>query len=61
MKIKQVDKATIYYVETDEKDWHYYIRHGADSWCLLMGESWEIQYDCEELEKEFQEWLYENS
>lgn len=60
MQIKQVDKATIYYVETDENKWHYYIRHSADSWSLLMGESWETQYDCEELEKAFQEWLHKN-
>ncbi len=61
MQIKQVDKATIYYVETDENEWHYYIHHGADSWSLLMGESWETLYDCEELEQMFQKWLHKNS
>ncbi len=56
MQIKQVDKETIYYVETDEEQWYYYIRHSADSWSLLMGESWKTQYDCEELEQMFQDW-----
>lgn len=60
MKIKEVTKATIFYVETDEEGYYRYIRHGADSWTVTMGESDEPVYDCEELEKLFQDWLSKN-
>lgn len=60
MKIVRVTKAIIFYIETDEKDYHRYIRHAANSWTVAMGESDEPVYDCEELEKMFQKWLSEN-
>lgn len=60
MKIKEVTKAIIFYVETDEEDYYRYIRHGADSWMVAMGESDEPVYKCEELEQMFQEWVSKN-
>jgi len=51
MKIK---KSIIYYVEYDDTD---YIRLGQDNWMYRIGESLETIYECEQLEKEFQETL----
>ena len=41
-------------VETDEDTWFIHRRNGPDNWEVMMGESWEQFYNCEELEKEFQ-------
>lgn len=60
MKIKNITKATIFYVETDEEEYCRYTRHGRDSWTVAMGESDEPVYDCSELEQMFQEWISKN-
>lgn len=60
MTIKEVTKATIFYVETNEEYYNRYIRHGENSWTVAIGESDEPVYDCEELESLFQKWMLEN-
>ena len=55
MKITKITKEIIHYVETDEEDYNTYIRHSAKNWGVIMGESEEVVYDCEELEVMFQE------
>ncbi len=57
MKIVSVERRIIYYVETDEEEYNNYLRHGADNWDIRMGESYETESDCKELEQKFQEYL----
>ena len=59
MKIKDVTKSTVYYVTTDEDEFYEYVRHSAIGWGVVMGESEEPVYDCEELEDLFQASLKE--
>lgn len=57
--IKEIERSEIYYVTTDEKEYNEYIRYSAGSWMVRIGESEEPQYDCEELEAEFQRMMEE--
>ena len=57
--IKDIEKFEIYYITTDEKEYNEYIRYSASSWMVRIGESEEPQYDCEELEAEFQRMMEE--
>jgi len=61
MKIVNAEKSIVFYVETDEKELNRYTRHSSCSWTVIMGESDEPVYDCEDLEKLFQEWVSQNS
>lgn len=61
MKIKEVTKATIFHVETDDDFYCMYIRYGKGCWMITMGESDELIYNDEELEKLFQDYLSENN
>ena len=60
MKIVNVTKSIVFYVETDENELNRYTRHSSENWTVTMGESDEPIYDCEELEKVFQEWVSQN-
>lgn len=55
--ITKVTKSIIYYIETNEEEYSDYIRHGSDNWDNRMGESYEPVYNCDGLEKEFQEYI----
>lgn len=54
MKIKEIRKAEVHFIETDEEDYYRYTRYSATNWTVIMGESDEPVYDCEELEAMFQ-------
>lgn len=56
MQIRDVNEIQGHIVDTDDKPWGQYIRYGYDCWYLSMGESDEPVYNCEELEKTFQEY-----
>lgn len=55
MKILSVTCVTSFSVETDEDEYNEYTRYGENCWMVRMGESDETVYDCEELEKLYQE------
>ena len=38
-------------------DYTHYIRYSADNWMVLMGESWETEYQCESLERAYQKFM----
>jgi len=61
MRIKDIERGECYRVETDDPDWSSYRRNAPNSWENLMGSSWEDVYDCEELEKAFQEYIKNQS
>lgn len=52
--IKEIEKSEIYYVTTDDEDYNEYIRYSSSRWMVIIGESEEPVYDCDELEEEFQ-------
>ena len=52
--IKSYKTVICHYVETDDPDWSSYRRSGSECWEVLMGESWEPVYDCDDLERQFQ-------
>ena len=54
MKIKEIKKAEVHFVETDEEDYYRYTRYSATNWTVVVGESDEPVYDCEGLETMFQ-------
>jgi len=54
MKILEVEQVTCFSVETEEEQ---YIRYGPYCWYVIIGESEEPVYDCEELERLFQEFV----
>ena len=56
MKIKEVTRAVIFYIETDQEDYNRYIRWGSNCWTVTVCESDEPVYNCEELEQMFQDW-----
>lgn len=60
MRIIEVSKAVIFYVTTDSDELYEYKRYSADNWTVIMGESDEPVYDCEDLEEMFQKWLASN-
>lgn len=63
MKVKEISKHTVHYLETDEKGWNFYTRYSADDWQCRMGDSDEFINDNEkiaELEAAFQKWVGEN-
>ena len=54
MKIEKVQKITVFLVTTENRT---YSRYSADTWYESMGESDDPVYNCENLEKLFQEYL----
>ncbi len=56
MKIKRVSEIHSFTVVTDEDEHYEYTRYAADSWYVMMGESNEPVYNCEELERLFQQY-----
>lgn len=55
MKILEISEVKSEYIVTDEALFNIHIRHSSDNWETIMGESTETTYDCEELEKAYQE------
>jgi len=55
--IKEVTKAEVYFVTTDEKDCCEYTRYSPEVWTVKMGDSDESLYDCQELEGLFQSYV----
>lgn len=45
-----------YYILEDDNGNEYH-RHGADAWMKRYGESLELEYDTEELERNFQKFM----
>lgn len=61
MKIQNISKTTIFFIQTEE---HYYTRYSNEDWTMRMGESDEPIYDnklIEQLESQFQNWMNENT
>ena len=57
MRIKEVTKSTVFYVKTGGNEPRQYTRYSSDNWSVLMGESEEPVYECQELEEEFQRYI----
>lgn len=54
IKIEEIREFVSHTVETDENT---YTRHSSQCWTIVMGESEEPVYDCNELEKAYQEYI----
>lgn len=54
IKIEEIREFVSHTVETSE---NVYTRHSSQCWTIVMGESEEPVYDCEELEKAYQEFI----
>ena len=57
MKITEVTKVICFFIETDDEDNYMYNRYGVNNWTVRMGESDEPLYNCDEIEKLYQEWI----
>ena len=60
MKIINISKEEYYFIKTDEEPYPYHRRNvkgDKDSWETCMSDSWEPDYDNQELEELLQEWL----
>lgn len=57
MKITEVTKVICFFIETDDEYNYMYNRYGANNWTVRMGESDEPLYNCDEIEKLYQEWI----
>jgi hypothetical protein len=55
MKIESITKREVHFVETDDSVSSFYTRYSSDMWTVGMAESDEPVYNCEEIEKLFQE------
>jgi len=55
MKITDVTPIKGVRVTTDEDEYNEYTRYGPDCWYVQMGESDEPVYECQELERLYQE------
>lgn len=63
MKVIEISRHVVYYLETDEEDLNFFTRYSADNWSVRMGESDEPVYNNEtvaELETAFQRWVNRN-
>lgn len=54
LQVTKVTPVTSEIIDIDGADWGTYRRHSADNWEVLMGESWEPLYSCEEAEAAYQ-------
>jgi len=59
MKIQTTFSQIIDVIITDEDEYIEYTRYNRDCWFMSMGESTERLYDCEEIEKLYQDYLKE--
>ena len=60
MKIKSVDKVTQIQFEIENLDGRTYLYRrdwNYDDWEILLGQSWETLYDCDELEEMYQTYI----
>lgn len=57
MEIRNIEKSTVFFMETDKKGCCLYTRYAKDNWTISwrIGEGDEPAYGCEDLEKAFQE------
>lgn len=53
IKIEEIREFTAHIVETKK---HTYTRYSPQCWTIIMGESEEPVYDCEELEEAYQKY-----
>ena len=60
MKITEVTKIVCFSIETDEEYPNEYTRYGANNWTVKFFDSVVELYNCEEIEKLYQEWLSKN-
>jgi len=60
MKIISVVESKSEIVEVDGEFYHTYRRHDANNWEILMGESWEPEYWCKEVEFAYQKYKAES-
>jgi len=61
INIESVAHFTGTMVETDGEDYPTYVRYGPDNRKVVMGESEETLYDCEDIEKLYQEFINKSS
>jgi hypothetical protein len=57
MEIVHVELVTCMLISTDEKIHNEYYRYSANNWRVWMGERLEPFYDCEEIEKLYQQYI----
>jgi len=60
MRIVEVQKKTIHFVETDDEHINLYIRYDYNNWSVRLGESEEPVYDEKlliKLETLFKDWM----
>ena len=50
MRVKHIEPIVGEYITVDGDEYTEYKRYDADNWSVLMGESWEPQYNCADLE-----------
>ena len=51
MRIEQINRVVYEIIDTDSNDFPTYRRSENGEWENLVGESWEIDYDDDDLEK----------
>lgn len=57
MKVERVCKVKSLYIEIDGEN---YQRYSSENWRVLIGDSWESLYFCDQHELAYQEWLNEH-
>ena len=57
MQIERVYPVSSHIVEVSGNEFSTYERCSADNWQVLMGESWEPVFFCEELEAAYQAYI----
>lgn len=57
MRVTEIHSISLTEVKIDEGYPSAYRRYNADNWEALYGESWEPQFDCEELERAYQNYI----
>jgi len=56
MKVIKISDSKSEIVEVAEGEWTTYRRYSADNWEILMGDSWEPEDCCEDIEEAYQEY-----
>jgi len=57
MKVLNIYESKSEIIEVDEGDWTTYRRYSDDVWEVLMSDSWEQFYRCDDVEKAYQEYI----
>lgn len=61
MKILEVTKHEIYFVETNHGYYRRSVKGDRDSWEKLYGESWENLYGSDDIQEALEQYLKENT